>query len=259
MGIHKPSPTLLGLTLTTALFVSVNADAALFNGYSDASNNTSVFISVVERNSVNNIVRNLIIDTGARTLDVFAGNPWSTTAAQESEVLAFIASVGSNNTVLFNVGGALNELSYVTDLQGFVTTGDFPGPGPADLVGLANGAGNTTAFIDFSLNGTFNANGIQAANSNIDPGWHGKGEWGNTIGGSVPNNEQLLGAIAQMTGWRINLNSANVDRFELGQVTSNLSTGDISFSAAVIPVPAAAWLLIPAVALVTPWVKRRRA
>jgi hypothetical protein len=251
----KTKTKLAAAIATVALLGSVAANAALMNGYSDASFNTSVFVSVVERSATNQIVRNLVIDTGARALDTFASSSWSTTAAQEAEILNFIATKGTGNTVRFNVGGALNELSYATDLQGFVTSGNLPGPAPDQLSALAQASENVSFFIENANNGVFNANGVLTATSNIQPGWHGYATWGNDVGGAATNNELLLGGNpSQLTAWRINLDTAAVDRFNLGALTSNVSTGDISFG--VVPVPAAVWMLGSAVALLAA-VRRR--
>ena len=70
--------------MSAALLAAGAAHAALVNGFADSSNNTSVFVSIVERNAANAAVRSLVIDTGARTLDVFAGTPWSTTSRRSS-------------------------------------------------------------------------------------------------------------------------------------------------------------------------------
>jgi hypothetical protein len=258
VGIQKTIKTWSSLTAaTTALLVSAAADAALFNG-ADGSYNTSVFISVVERTRTNQIIRNLVVDTGSRALDVFAGTPWSTTSAQEEQIRAFVQGAGAENTVQFNVGGALTDGQYSTDLYALITSGDLTGPPPAALNQLAQGVDNVMFYIANVNNGTFNPVGILAANANVDPGWHGSFYWGNDVGGAVTNNElQLGGNVSQLTAWRINLDTALVDRSDLGFLTSDASTGDISWNP--VPVPAAAWLLLPAAAFTAPWFKRRRA
>ena len=127
-------PASLAAAIAVLAMGASSANAALIDG-TDASRNSSVFISVVERSETNQILRNLMIDTGARALDVFAGTPWSTTAAQEAEILAFVGSKSATGMIKFNVGGALTDLTYETEQQGFLTTGDSPGPA-SDQSGL---------------------------------------------------------------------------------------------------------------------------
>ncbi len=215
-----------------------SANAALVSG-TDASANSSVFISLAERNSVNQVVRNLVIDTGVRALDVFAGTPWSTTAAQEVSILAFVSSAAATSRVVFNVGGALTDGSFSTDLFGFVTTGNAAGPAIDGFAALNAGVINTITKIENANNGTFNANGVLASNGPADPGFHGNG-WGDDYGGAIqPSNEILLGAASQIVGWKTNANF-EIIRSILGPMTSNLATGDIS---SVVPLPATVWLL----------------
>jgi hypothetical protein len=235
---------------TVTLFAAGAANAALNDGLADASANTSVFISVVERNSVNQVVRNLVIDTGARTLETFGGTPWSTSIQQESQILAFLGTAAVDSTVRFNVGGALNDLSFATDLRGFLTSGSATGPGAFDFTALDSGVGNINTFIGNSNPGVFNPAGVQAANGPADAGWHVTA-WDNSVGGAIlPSNEILLGAGSQLTGWRLDLNTFEINRFELGPLTSNLLTGDISFGVqAAVPVPAAVWLFGSALGL----------
>ena len=221
-----------------------SANAALIPG-TDSSSNSSVFISLAERNNLNQVVRNLVIDTGARALDVFAGTPWSTTAAQEANILAFVGTAAATSTIVFNVGGALTDSSFATDLQGFLTTGNAQGPSIDGFSQLNAGVINTITKISNANNGTFNANGVLAANSPSDPGFHANG-WGDSYGGAIqPSNEVLLGAANQIIGWKTNANF-EIIRSVLGPITSNLQTGDISFNSTVVPVPAAVWLLASA-------------
>jgi hypothetical protein len=231
------------------LLASGAANAALQNGFSDASYNTSVFISVVERNSSNQAVRSLMIDTGTRTLDSFAGTPWSTTAAQEAEILGFLAAKGANSTVLFNIGGALNDQSFSTDLYGFLTTGNAAGPSISDFSALGNAVTNIDTIIGDTAGGTFNVNGILAVNSASDPGWH-EDAWGNSVGGAIlPSNEVLFGQASQLVGWDMNPDF-EIIRSILGPVSSDLATGDISFGVqAAVPVPASVWLFGSALGL----------
>ena len=250
---------LKSVSLATAITVlamgASSANAALLSG-TDGSFNSSVFISVVERSETNQILRNLMIDTGARGLDVFAGTPWSTTAAQEAEILAFVGSKSTTSTIKFNVGGALTDLSYNTELQGFLTTGNSPGPASdqSGLPALANAVGSTIDKISNANNGTFNGNGVLAANNPTDPGFHAY-SWGDNYNASItPSNEVLLGADNQIVGWQFHYIldefgqpfDAEIIRSVLGGITSNLQSGDISFNTAVVPVPAAAWLLASA-------------
>jgi hypothetical protein len=250
--LHKLVPMLAA----TGLLVAGTAEAALLNGFSDASNNTSVFISIVERNATNQVLRNLVIDTGARTLATFAGTPWSTTAAQETQILSFIGSAALGSTIRFNIGGALNDQSFATDLQGFLTTGNAAGPGIGSFGQLGTAITNIDTFISNANGGVFNANGILQANLPTNPGWHNVA-WGNDVGGGIEsNNEFLFGANTVLRGWKTN-ESFDIIRSLLGPVTSNLATGDISFGTQVVPVPAAVWLLGSAIGLLG--VIRRRA
>jgi len=237
------------------LLVSGAAGAALVDGISDASRNTSVFISVVERNVTNQVLRNLVIDTGARTLATFGLAPWSTTPAQETAILAFVAS--STGTVSFNVGGGLNDQSFSTDLYGFLTSGVAAGPGSADYAQLGSAVTNIDTFIADANQGTFSGAGVLAANSAIDPGWH-VDAWDSTVGGAIElSNEILFGQGSQLIGWKTAAGSFEIIRSQLGFVTSNGGTGDISYTA--VPLPGVAWLLAPAFGLLAPWVRRRPA
>jgi hypothetical protein len=241
---------------TAGLASAGTADAALMNGFSDASFNTSVFISVVERNSTNQTLRNLVIDTGTRTLDAFGGVAWSTTPEQETQILAFLASAAATSSVLFNVGGGLNDQSFSTDLQGFLTTGDAAGPAVDGFAQLGTAITNIDTFIGDTQSGTFNAAGVLSANAAIDPGWHNVA-WGSDVGGGIEvSNEVLFGQAAALTGWKTDPSFAII-RSALGGVESNLLTGDISFTA--IPLPGAAWLIAPGLGLLTPWIRRRKA
>lgn len=228
-----------------ALLVSGAANAALMNGFSDASNNTSVFISVVERDNTNQVVRNLVIDTGVRSLDVFGMSAWSTTPNQEAAILSFLGS--ATGTVLFNIGGGLNDQSFATDLFGFLTTGSAAGPGAIDYSPLSSAVSNIDTFIAGANGGTFDADGVLAANSAIDPGWHNNA-WGDTVGGAIgSSNEILFGQVSNIIGWKTAPGTYEIIRSVLGPVTSNLSTGAITFG--VVPVPAAVWLFGSALGL----------
>ena len=245
----KMKGKLASAVAAVTLLAAGAADAALLNGYSDASSNTSVFISVVERNVSNQVVRNLVIDTGTRSLDTFAGTYWSTTVAQEAEILAFLGS--STGTVRFNIGGGLNDQSFTTDLQGFLTTGAAAGPSIAGYGQLGTAITNIDTFIGDTAGGTFNVNGVLAANAAIDAGWHNIA-WGNDVGGGIEtSNEVLFGQASQIVGWK----TADAVTFEiirsvLGGITSNAGTGDISFGTqAAVPVPAAVWLFGSAIGL----------
>ncbi len=231
-----------------------NVNAALINGFSDGSSNTSVFISVVERNAVGQTLRNLVIDTGTRALASFAGTPWSTTTAQESAILGFVGSASAGSTIRFNIGGGLNDQSFSTDLQGFLTSGNAVGPGVDGFSQLGSAITSIDTFIGNTANGTFNASGILTANAAIDAGWHNN-SWGSDVGGALEtSNEILFGANSFVTGWKTDESFAII-RSQLGLLTSNVATGDISFSA--VPLPAAAWLLAPMAGLLVPWMKRR--
>lgn len=230
-----------------SLLAAGAANAALMNGFSDASFNTSVFISVVERNATNQVVRNLVIDTGTRADATYAGTSWSTTAAQEAEILAFIAS--ATGSVLFNVGGALNDQSFSTDLQGFLTSGAAAGPCGSCYAQLGTAITNIDTFIGDTAGAAFGPNGTLAANAAIDPGWHNVA-WGSDVGGGIEtNNELLFGQTSQIVGWKTDANTFEIIRSVLGPITSNLLTGDITFGVQAVPVPAAVWLFGSAVAL----------
>jgi hypothetical protein len=238
------------------LLAGTGANAALINGFDDASNNTSVFISVVERNASGSVLRNLVIDTGVRTLDVFALQDWSTSAAQETRILNFIASAAATSTVRFNVGGGLNDQSFATDLYGFITSGTATGPGPDSYGQLGTAVTNIDTFIGNTANGTFDAENILAANLPINPGWHNNA-WGADVGGALESsNEVLFNVQSAIIGWKTDPTSFEIIRSELGILQGNRATGDISFTA--IPLPAAAWLLAPMLGLVAPWVQRRQ-
>jgi len=240
MNLSLKSAPLAAAIAVLAMGAS-SANAELASG-TDPSSNSSVFISLAERNDVNQVVRNLIIDTGARALDVFAGTPWSTTAGQEADILAFVSSSATTSRVVFNVGGALTDGSFATDLFGFLTTGNAEGPAVDGFAQLNAGVINTITKIENSNNGTFNANGVLASNGPSDPGFHGN-SWGDSYGGALqPSNEILLGAASQIVSWKTNAEFAII-RAELGSITSNLQTGDISFGATVVPLPATVWLL----------------
>ncbi len=254
----------MNLSLKSAPFVAAiavlslgtgSANAALIPG-TDATFNSSVFISLAERSNTNAILRNLVIDTGSRALDVFAGTPWSTTAAQEAEILAFVSSAAQTSRVVFNVGGSLNDQSSDTDRFGFLSTGNAAGPAVDGFAQLATGVQNTLQKIGNSNNGTFNANGILLSTGPALPGFHGN-QWGNNYGGALlPNNEVLLGAVNQIVGWRFDATTFEIGRFVLGPITSSSLTGDITFGT-VVPVPAAVWLFGSALGLIG--VMRRRA
>jgi len=225
-----------------------SANAALIPG-TDASSNSSVFISLAERNNLNQVVRNLVIDTGARALDVFAGTPWSTTPGQEANILAFVSSAAATSTIVFNVGGALTDGSFATDLQGFLTTGNAEGPAIDGFAQLNAGVINTITKISNANTGAFNANGVLTANTPSDPGFHANG-WGDSYGGAIqPSNEVLLGAANQIIGWKTNANF-EIIRSQLGFISSSRQTGDISFTSTVVPLPATVWLLASGLGLI---------
>jgi len=95
-------------------------------------------------------------------------------------------------------------------------------------------------------------------NADIDPGWHNTA-WGSDVGGGIEtNNELLFGQISQIVGWKTDAGTFEIIRSVLGGITSNAGTGDISFSAAAVPLPGAAWFLAPVFGLLAPWLKRRQ-
>jgi hypothetical protein len=238
-----------------ALFSAGAADAALLTGTEidpgtgGYTYNTSVFISVVERNSVNQAIRNIVIDTGSTALDTFAGTPWSTTVAQEAQILSFLGAAAPSSTVRFNVGAALTDATFATDLHGFLSSGNDVGPDAGNFTQLDNGLGTVVTFIGDANGGTFSSAGVLPANNASDPGWHAA-SWGSDFGGSlVGPTEILFGASSNVIGWKTNA-SYEIVRSVLGPLTSNLATGDISFGAtSVVPVPGAVWLLGSALGL----------
>jgi hypothetical protein len=262
----KTQIKLASAIVALALAASGAANAALLDGNQDVNPadgspdfDTSVFISVVERSGTNQVIRNLVVDTGLRAQQVFAQTSWSTTAGQEAAILGFINNKGAQSTISFNVGGALTNQDFsVPTLDGLLTTGNAAGPSSSDFSLLHGGGINVVDFIGNANNGTFNANGILAANSATDPGFHGYGAWGNTIGGTLGStNEVLFGTPSQIIGWRGNDNF-EILRSTLMSVTSNAASGDISFSTTVVPLPGAAWLIPPALGLLAPYLKRRK-
>lgn len=217
--------------------------------------NTSVFISVVERNNANQVVRNLTVDTGIRTLDVFAQTPWVSTASQSAEILDFLSS--SEGRVFFNLGGALIDESFTSDFQGFITTTpqNQEGPGPEAFTPLGTGIGKIQAKIANANNGNlWNAAGIILSSGPSDAGWHVT-NWNNDVGGALlPTNETLFGGTSPVTGWRTVGDDFIITRFDLGFLQSDALTGQ--FSLVPVPVPAAAWLLGSAVGVLA-WRRRR--
>lgn len=234
-----------------ALLAAGSAQAALLDG-TDGSNDTSVFISVVERDATNAIVRNLIIDTGVTTLDVFNGTPFSTTPEQEAVILNFLNT--AEGSVRFNVGGALTDRTFGSDLYGFVTTGASEGPADGAFSQLSTATVNIQTIIGDANGGSFSADGVLAANGASDPGWHGI-SWGDSVGGAIqPGTEIAFGANSQVQAWRWDGVSNAIPNSILGPISSNLVTGDITF----VPVPAAVWLFGSALGLLG-WVRRRMA
>lgn len=238
-------------TSAAAVLLAGPAQAALLNGF-DGTSNTSVFISVVERDASNLPVRTLVVDPGVLTLDVFNLTAWSTSDEVSSVILGFVNS--AQGTVAFNLGGALNDQSFSTALQGFLTTSDTAGPGEDSYAQLGSGITNIDAKLD-NLNRALGSNKTALVTSANDPGWH-VFSWNNDVGGALlPSNEVRFGTVAALTGWRVgNTDDFLIVRNSLGTVFGDALTGRISFTP--VPVPAAAWLLVSGFGALA-WVRRR--
>ena len=242
------------------LLAAGNAQAQLNDG-TDGSFSTDLFISVVERDATTNTaVANLIIGIeGTNALDFSDnGTAWSTTAAQEQDILNFINA--ATGTISFNVGAALTDQSFGTDLQAAITSGNSQGPAFDGFSALGTAITKIQSQISNANNGSFNANGVLLAADSSQFGFHDFA-WGNNIGGGIqPSNEVAFGASSVMQQWRLDLNQGGIIQSfiggDLGLLTSDLATGDISFS--VVPVPAAVWLFGSALGLLG-WVRRRAA
>lgn len=243
------------------LLGAAGADAALVDGINDTVNySSSVFLSIAERDDVNQVVRNLFVDTGASTWDSFASTPWSTTAAQEATILGFINNATTaGHTVKLTVGGALVDLSFATDKRAFLASSSDAGPAVdgSGFPQLDNGIVTVLTVIgNINQPGVvFDANGILAANTPSDPGWHDS-NWGSSYNGTLFNNEVLFGNSADLTGWKMNENYEIV-RSVLGPLTSDVTTGDVSFNA--VPLPGAVWLFGSAIGLAGAWRRRSAA
>jgi len=235
--------------------LAAGAASAQLNDGNDGSSSTTVFISVVERDLTNTAIRNLVIDTGATALDLSNNQtPWSTTLAQESEIVAFLNS--ATGTVNFNVGAALTDQTFGSDLQAIMTTGTTGGPSLVDFSALGTGITKTQSFISNANQGVFDAAGVLAANGPTDFGFHAF-SWGDSMGGALsPSNEILFGDASQIQQWRLDFGISGIANSVLGSINSNALTGDISFATATVPVPAAIWLFGSALGMLT-WARRR--
>jgi len=244
--------TLAAATSAGVLLLAGAVQAASLNNGFDGSSNTSVFISIVERDAVNLPVRTLVINPDVRSLDVFGLQAFQTSDALSATILGFLQS--AQGTVTFNVGGSLNDQSFSTALQGFLTSSDTAGPGETDYATLGSGIGSIDAKID-NLNRALGSNKSVVVTSANDPGWH-VFSWNNDVGGSIlPSNEVAFGTVAALTGWRVgNTDDFLIVRQSLGTVSGNPLTGRISFTP--VPVPAAAWLLASGFGALA-WVRRR--
>jgi len=225
------------------------ASAQLDDGL--ASEATSVFISVVERDATNTATKNLVIDTGLDAFDLFDGTAlgWSTTDEQSAAVLAFLNA--ASGTVSFNLGAGLTTVN--SDNYGIATTGTSQGPGFADFLALNTGRTNLLEFINNANGGTF-VDGVLQVPSPSDPGFH-QTAWGNSFGGAIqPSNEVAFGNSSQIQGWRLVLAEEGIINSVLAPISSDAATGSIS----IVPVPAAVWLFGSALGLLG-WVRRRAA
>jgi hypothetical protein len=236
--------------LAVAMLGTGTASAELNNGFADASANTSVFIVVTERDATNTHIRNLIIDTGVRTLDILDLAPagsFATSEAQSTAIKSFIDTAAGN--VFFSLGGALNDRSFATDRYGFITTNLVGGPGDGAFGQLSGATINIDTLIGNTLGGNFGANGVLAANGPSDRGWAvSLNGWGQSIGGTVAGNvETRFGQQTIGQGWRWDGVSEAINNTILGNITSDLLTGQIAFT--VVPVPAAVWLFVSALGL----------
>ncbi len=225
------------------LAISGNALAEIANVEGGSSD---LFVSIVERNTDNEVVRNLVVDTNLAALDlVNNGAFWTTSPDQESEIRAFISS--SSGTVLFNIGGKLGgrpltEESLANygivssgDPQGRLSSGGNPGQGFA----AANAARtNLEVFINDANQGVFSDAGTLLATGPAFPGWHDTLGWGDDLGGAFAENTEILfGTSAVLQQYRIDLDLEDIVSIGAGPVASSISTGRITIG--VVPIPGA--------------------
>jgi hypothetical protein len=248
----KLNYSLAAAASAVGLLIAGPANAASLNNGFDGSSNTSVFISLVERDAINLPVRTLVVNPDVRTLDVFGLTAWSTSDDVSSVILDFLTS--AQGTVSFNIGGGLNDQSFSSDLYGFLTSSDTAGPAEDNFSQLGAGVTNIDAKID-NLNRALGGNATALVTSASDPGWH-VFSWNNDVGGAIlPSNEVKFGTVAALTGWKVNNTTEFlIIRNSLGTVFGDAATGRISFTP--VPVPAAAWLLVSGFGALA-WVRRR--
>jgi hypothetical protein len=245
ISLNKPA-----VAVAIALLGTGSASAELNNGFADASANTSVFLVVTERDQTNTHIRNLVIDTGVRTLDILDLTPagsFVTSEGQSSEIKQFLDTASGN--VFFSLGGALNNRSFSNDLYGFITTNAVTGPADGAFGQLSGATVNIDTLIGNTLGGDFGANGVLKANGPSDRGWAvSLNGWGQSIGGTVAGNvETRFGQQTIVQGWRWDGLSAAINNTIVGNITSDLLSGQIAFT--VVPVPAAVWLFASALGL----------
>ena len=234
------SRQLLASVALLAISGSTLAEIANIEGGS-----SDLFVSIVERNSNRQVVRNLLVDTNLASLDLVNNEAfWTTSPEQESEIRAFLSS--SSGTVLLNVGGKLGGelLSDDAATYGIVSSGEpqgrLSGSGNAAQGFAATNSArvNLEVFINNANQGVFSDAGTLLATGPAFPGWHDIGEWGDNLGGaSGDSTEILFGTSSVLQQYRLDLDLEEMVSIGAGPVASDLSTGRITIG--VVPIPGA--------------------